>query len=60
MSEVWIFRGTQPVLWRIPVRVTMRKPTEGFMKWRQERFKERAHFEPAVPLLSCIWNGALT
>ncbi len=46
MSELWIFRGTQPVVWRIPVRVEF--VTE---KRDYRTAQDYAHLQPAVQLL---------
>lgn len=48
MSELWVFRGTQPVLWRIPVRIVFRARNA-----RRPKLGLLAHLEPAVPLLGC-------
>lgn len=52
MSEVWIFRGTQPVVWRIPCKVAMR-PRSDLRGIYLRRSPERLHLDPAVPLLRC-------
>lgn len=52
MSELWIFRGTQPVIWRIPVNLTL-KPRSELRGYRVKDRMERPHLTPAVPLLRC-------
>lgn len=52
MAETWIFRGTQPVVWRIPVNLTL-KPCSELRGYRVKLRMELPHLSPAVPLLRC-------
>jgi len=47
MNEVWIFRGTKPVVWRIPVKIVFQQDPQRSSK------RQRAILQPAVPLLGC-------